>query len=44
MQFPNKKLRFKSTISVPYILDPNKVINIDEPKDLLLAKSILNEK
>lgn len=43
-KFLNKKLRFKSTISVPYILDPNKVINIDEPKDLLLAKSILNEK
>ena len=43
-KFLNKKLRFKSKISVPYILDPNKVINIDEPKDLLLAKSILNEK
>ncbi len=43
-KFLNKKLRFRSGISVPYVLDPNKVVNIDEPEDLLLAKSILNEK
>ena len=43
-KFLNKKLRYKSAVSVPYVLDPNKVVNIDEPEDLLLAQSILNEK
>ena len=43
-KFLNKKLRYKSAISVPYVLDPRKALNIDEPDDLLLAKSILNEK
>ncbi len=43
-RFLIKKLRYKSGISVPYILDPKKVINIDEPQDLLLARAIYNEK
>ena len=38
------KFRYKSKTSVPYILNPKRVINIDEPKDLLVAKAILNEK
>ena len=42
--FLKKKLRYKSKVSVPYVLDSKKVLNIDEPWDLLLAKSILNEK
>ena len=43
-KFLIKKLRYKSGISVPYILNPKRVLNIDEPKDLLFAKIILNEK
>lgn len=39
-----KKLRYKSHLSVPYILDQNKVINIDEKHDLIMAKILLNEK
>lgn len=43
-KFLIKKLRYKSGVSVPYILDPKKALNIDEPEDLLLAKTILYEK
>lgn len=39
-----KKLRYKSGISVPYVLDSKKSLNIDEPQDLMLAKIILDEK
>lgn len=39
-----KKLRYKSGISVPYVLDSKKSLNIDEPQDLMLAKILLDEK
>ena len=39
-----KKFRYKSKTSVPYILNSKRVINIDEPRDLLVAKAIFNEK
>ena len=42
--FLMKKLRYKSGISVPYVLEKKKTINIDEPDDLLLAKTIINDK
>ena len=36
--------RYKSGVSVPYILNPKNLINIDEKIDLKLAKILIDEK
>jgi CMP-N,N'-diacetyllegionaminic acid synthase len=45
-KFVIKGIRYKSNVSVPYIIPNNRVINIDEPIDLEIAKIIMkkNEK
>ncbi len=42
--FVLKNKRYVSNVSVPYILSPNKSINIDNKYDLMLAKIKINEK
>jgi CMP-N-acetylneuraminic acid synthetase len=42
-KFVMKGLRFKSKVSVPYILPQSRVINIDEKIDLELARILLKK-
>ena len=43
-KFAIRGLRYKSKVSVPYILPQSRVINIDEKTDLELAKILLKKK
>lgn len=43
-KFVMKELRYKSKVSVPYILPQSRVINIDEKIDLDLARILLKKK
>ena len=39
-----KKIRYGTKNSIPYIMPRNRVINIDEPQDLLIAKFMMSKK
>ena len=43
-KFVIQQKRYISDVSVPYIMKPKNVINIDTLEDLILAKVKLNEK
>ncbi len=39
-----KKIRYGTQNSIPYIMPRNRVVNIDEPQDLLIAKFMMKKK